>query len=68
LLELESGIDISDALWDKLSPYYDESDTRWLTAVSETNRDVGFRKHPCDFAAWAEHLLLNLARTDRVQK
>jgi hypothetical protein len=62
LLELESGIEISDALWDKLSPYYNESDTRWLAAVSETNRDVGFRKHPRDFAAWVENLLSNLTR------
>ena len=62
LLELDSGIAISDALWDRLSPYYDESDTRWLAAVSETNRDVGFRKHPRDFAAWVENLLSNLTR------
>jgi hypothetical protein len=62
LLELESDIELSDALWNKVSPYYDESDSRWLAAVSEANRDVGFRKHPRDFAAWIENLLSNLTR------
>jgi hypothetical protein len=62
LIELESGIEISDMLWERLSPYYNEADTRWLSAVSETNRDVGFRKHPRDFAAWVENLLSNLTR------
>ena len=62
LPELKSGIEISDARWDTLSPYHNEVDARWLAAVSKINGDVGFRKHPRDFAAWVDNLLSNLTR------
>ena len=60
LLQLESGIVIPDNVWIKLEPLV--SDPSCLAAVSETNRDVGFRKHPSDFAAWLENLHSNLTR------
>ena len=68
LLELKSNIEISDAMWDRLSPHYNETDARWCAAVSKTNGDVGFRKHPRDFAGWAENLLSNLKPDEQVQK
>jgi hypothetical protein len=46
LLELVSSIDIPDTVWFEIAPYYNESNSRWLTAVSDTNRDIGFRRHP----------------------
>ena len=62
LLELEAEIAIPDSSWEKLSPHYNEFDSHWLAAVSDTNRDVGFRRHPRDFAEYLENLLANLAR------
>ena len=50
-LELKSLIEISDTVWTAIAAYYNESDSRWLAAVSDTNRDIGFRWHPRDFAA-----------------
>jgi hypothetical protein len=60
LLELESQIVISDCDWETLAPLV--SNPSCLAAISETNRDVGFRKHPRDFAAWLENLHGNLTR------
>ena len=60
LLELESEIVIADNLWEALAPLV--SDAACLAAISETNRDVGFRKHPRDFTAWLENLHTNLTR------
>jgi hypothetical protein len=54
LLELESQIVIPDNVWETLEQLV--SDSACLAAISETNRDVGFRKHPADFAAWLENL------------
>jgi hypothetical protein len=62
LLELESQIEIPDDVWDKIAPYYNESDSHFLAAVTDTNRDVGFRRHPRDFSAWLENLLSILTR------
>jgi hypothetical protein len=62
LLELESQIEIPDDVWETIEPFYSEYDTRFLAAVTDTNRDVGFRKHPRDFAAWLENLHSNLTR------
>ena len=58
LLELESQIVIPDDIWKQLAPLV--SEPACLAAMSETNRDVCFRRHPCDFAAWLENLLSNL--------
>jgi hypothetical protein len=60
LLELESQIVIPDNVWEKLAPLV--SDPQCMAAISETNRDVGFRRHPRDFAAWLENLHANLTR------
>jgi hypothetical protein len=58
LLELESQIVISDNVWEQLAPLF--SDPVCLAAISDTNRDVAFRKNPRDFAAWLENLHANL--------
>jgi hypothetical protein len=50
LLELKSEIDIPDGVWKQIEPLV--ADLACLAVVSETNRDVAFRKHPVDFAAW----------------
>ena len=60
LLELESQIDISDDAWQELEPIVQGN--KFLTAISETNRDVGFRTHPIDFSAWLDNLHCNLTR------
>jgi hypothetical protein len=60
LLALESEIDISDAKWKQLEPLIQGN--KFLTAISETNRDVGFRTYPLNFTAWLEHLHSNLSR------
>jgi hypothetical protein len=64
LLELATEIDISDRLFDHVVKHYNETDSRWLAAVSDTNRDVGFRRHPRDFSDYLQTLLLNLARSN----
>ncbi len=58
LLELESQIVIPDHIWKQLAPLV--SGPACLAVISETNRDVAFRRHPCDFSAWLENLLSNL--------
>jgi hypothetical protein len=60
LLQLESEIDISDDEWEQLEPLV--QDNKFLTAVSETNRAVGFRAYPADFPAWLANLHSNLTR------
>src|ERR1700710_2043922 len=60
LRELRSQIAITDEVWDHLKPLV--SDPTCLKAISETNRDVGFRSHPADFVAWLENLHSNLTR------
>jgi hypothetical protein len=62
LLELASEVDISDHAWSSIASYYDENDDHWLAAVSDTNRDIGFRRHPRDFAEYLQNLLVNLLR------
>lgn len=61
LLELESEIDISDDTWTRLAPLV-QDDAICLSAISETNRLVGFKEKPADFAAWLENLHCNLTR------
>jgi hypothetical protein len=43
-----------------IASYYDKTDAHFLAAVSDTNRDVGFRTNPRDFAAWLDILRSNL--------
>jgi hypothetical protein len=62
LLELESLIEISDLIWTAIAPYYNENDSRWLAAVSDTNRNIGFRRHPRDSSGYLENLVENLTR------
>ena len=58
LLELKSGIEITDAMWDRLSPHYDETDACWCAAVSATNGHVGFRQHPGGFCCLGRQLVV----------
>ena len=60
LLKLESEIDISDSNWEQLEPIIQGN--KFLTAISETNRDVGFRTYPLNFTAWLDYLHSNLTR------
>jgi len=58
LLELESQILITDAVWQALAPLV--SNPACLGVISQTNRDVGFRTKPSGFSAWLENLHANL--------
>ncbi|WP_271574007.1 hypothetical protein [Bradyrhizobium sp. CCBAU 11361] len=60
LRKLETQISVSDEDWSKLAPLL--TDQSCLAAISETNRDVGFRTYPTDFTAWLENLRSNLTR------
>ncbi|MBR1204489.1 MULTISPECIES: hypothetical protein [unclassified Bradyrhizobium] len=62
LLELESQIEITDQMWERIAPFYNESDSHFLAAVTDANRDVCFRTHPATFAAWFDNLHTNLTR------
>jgi hypothetical protein len=55
LLELESQIVIPDDVWKQLAPLV-VAYPACLAAISETNRDVAFRKHPRDFTEWLDNL------------
>jgi hypothetical protein len=68
LLELKAEIEISDAMWDRLSPHFSETDARWCKAVAESNGDVGFRQHPRDFSSWVDTLLSRLTRIEQVNE
>jgi len=60
LRELGSQVVITDDVWSHLQPLV--SSPACLAAISETNRDVGFRTRPADFAAWIQNLHANLTR------
>jgi hypothetical protein len=60
LLQLESQINISESEWKQLESLIQGN--KFLTVISETNRDVGFRTHPRDFPAWLDNLHSNLTR------
>ena len=60
LLELKSEINIPDHIWEQIQPLVSESTC--LSVISETMRDVAFRKHPANFTAWLENLHANLVR------
>jgi hypothetical protein len=60
LIELQSGINIPDDVWEFIKPIVSKPDC--LAAISETNRDVGFRTQPEDFKAWLKNLHACLIR------
>ena len=60
LREIRSQISINDTAWEELQPLV--SGPICLAAISETNRDVGFRTHPHNFPAWFENFHCNLTR------
>jgi hypothetical protein len=62
LRELASQIAISDYDWNRIKPHFSNgADARWLSAVSDTNREVGFRRQPRDFSEYFDNLVANLA-------
>jgi hypothetical protein len=63
LLDLESQIRISDETWTRIAPLV-EDDAACLSAISETNRLVGFKEHPADFSAWLESFYTILSRSN----
>ncbi len=60
LQELKSEIVITDEVWERFRPLV--SGPTYLEDISLTNREVGFKRHPADFAAWLENLHSNLTR------
>jgi hypothetical protein len=60
LRELGSQIIITDQVWNHLQALV--STPTCLAAISQPNRDVGFRTNPHDFTAWLENLYSNLTR------
>jgi hypothetical protein len=56
--ELALEIVIPADVWQQLAPLI--ADPGYLSAISETNRDVAFRRHAANFSAWLENLLSNL--------
>ena len=64
LLELDAEIDIPDHAWEQIQPLV--SDPACLAVVSETMRDVAFRKHPASFVEWLEIFRANLTRSQSV--
>ncbi|MCK1313702.1 hypothetical protein [Bradyrhizobium sp. 23] len=61
LLDLESQIHISDETWVQIAPLV-QDDASCLSAISETNRLVGFKERPADFSAWLESFCTILSR------
>lgn len=61
LKDLDSQIHVTDEAWSRFEPIV-QDEAKFLTAVSQTNRDVGFRTHPADFTAWLDNLHANLTR------
>lgn len=51
---------ISDTVWAVLAPFYNNTDSRWLTAVSDVNRDIGFRRTSKDCAEYVDNLVSKL--------
>jgi hypothetical protein len=62
LAELASEISVPDSVWSDIGPHYNEASSRFVAAVSDSNRDVEFRRHPKDFSAYLQNLSSNLVR------
>jgi hypothetical protein len=63
LLDLESEIHVTDEVWNRIGPLI-QDDGACLSAISETNRLVGFKERPADFSAWLESFCTILARSN----
>lgn len=60
LLGLQSEINIPDDVWEQIEPLV--SDPACLAVVSDSMRDVSFRKNPASFAEWLKNFRADLAR------
>src|SRR4051812_30067860 len=61
LLDLESQIHIPHGSWNRIADLV-QDDAACLSALSEANRLVGFKKLPADFSSWFESFCTILAR------
>ena len=68
LLELKAEIDISDDMWNRLSPHFSNPDARWRKAVADNNGDVCFRQFPRNFSTWVDNLIARLSQIEQVAK
>jgi hypothetical protein len=59
MCELESQIDIPDDVWEDIAHLVSDRKAS-LAAMSQTNREIGFKRHPRDFSAWLQSFILNL--------
>lgn len=58
LFDLASQADeISDSIWNRLSPFFDPKDSHYNEGVSRSCRDVGFRTWPRDFDDFSQTIL-----------
>ena len=63
--ELEYEIEIPDDTWDEIQHLVSDRKAP-LAAMSQTNREIGFKKNPRDFAAWLQSFVLTLAARNAV--
>jgi hypothetical protein len=55
--------DISDDIWNHISPYFDPKNSHYYEAVSRACRAVGFRTNPRNFDDFAQTILDGLVVT-----
>jgi|SRR5579871_2352887 len=60
LRELNSGFRLTDSDWVLLEGHFDAAGPKWLHAVRETNRQIGFVHKPADATEYVAALLSNL--------
>ena len=54
--QIRLSAELSDSAWEEIAPLVSDR-VACLAAMSATNREVGFKKHPRDFAAWLYNFL-----------
>ena len=59
LRELEYEIEIPDGVWEEIRSL-NSNPRALLVAMSDTNREVGFKRNPPDFEAWLDIFISNL--------
>jgi hypothetical protein len=59
LRELEYEIEIPDNVWEEIKSLVSNPRAA-LVAMSEANREVGFKRNPPDFEAWLDIFISNL--------
>jgi hypothetical protein len=62
LRDLNSQLHFSDDDWVLLEPYFNGADQKWIRALTETNRLIGFKNFPqnsSDYVAYLFQTLVN---------